>query len=93
MGNHRTHWVGSGGLAIHAVTEGHPDSTPLVLVHGYPDNLRVWDKVSAALSQEYLVIRYDVRGAGESDKPRKTRDYRLALLADDLQAVVDASST
>ena len=60
-----------------------------MLVHGYPDNLRVWDKVSAALSREYLVIRYDVRGAGESDKPRRTRDYRLALLADDLQAVVD----
>lgn len=89
MGNNQTHWVHSGGLTIHAVTEGHPDSTPLVLVHGYPDNLQVWDKVSAALSQEYLVIRYDVRGAGKSGKPRKTRDYRLALLADDLQAVVD----
>lgn len=89
MNNQRKHWVTSGDLVIHAVTEGDPKATPLVLVHGYPDNHRVWDKVTAALSQEYLVIRYDVRGAGESDKPKKTRDYRLALLADDLQAVVD----
>ena len=85
----RAHWVTSGDLVIHAVVEGHPEATPLVLVHGYPDNHRVWDRVASALSQDYLVIRYDVRGAGRSDKPRHTRDYRLTALAGDLQAVVD----
>lgn len=85
----RTHWVTSGDLVLHAVAEGRPDATPLVLVHGYPDNHRVWDRVADALSRDYLVIRYDVRGAGQSDKPSQTRAYRLALLAGDLQAVVD----
>ena len=84
------HWVTSGDLLLYAVAEGNPEATPIVLVHGYPDNHSVWDKVAAALSQEYLVIRYDVRGAGRSDKPARTRDYRLALLAKDLQAVVNA---
>lgn len=84
------HWVTSGDLLLYAVAEGNPEATPIVLVHGYPDNHSVWDKVTATLSQEYLVIRYDVRGAGRSDKPARTRDYRLSLLAKDLQAVVNA---
>lgn len=84
-----THRVVSGDITLHAVTEGNPGGTPLVLVHGYPDNHRVWDKVVDALAAEYLLVRYDVRGAGQSDKPARTRDYRLPILADDLRAVVD----
>lgn len=90
MSSQRKHWVTSGDVIIHAVAEGDPDATPLVLVHGYPDNHHVWDKVTETLSQDYLVIRYDVRGAGDSDKPQRTRDYRLSLLAADLNAGVDA---
>jgi len=86
----REHWVTSGDLTLYAVAEGKPDATPLVLVHGYPDNHTVWDKVATELKQDYLVIRYDVRGAGRSDKPGKTRDYRMTLLAQDLKAVVNA---
>ncbi len=84
-----THRVTSGKICLHAVTQGNPDGVPLVLVHGYPDNHRVWDKVVDALAQDYFLLRYDVRGAGLSDKPVRTRDYRLALLAEDLEAVVD----
>lgn len=83
-----THRVTSGKICLHAVTQGNPDGIPLVLVHGYPDNHSVWDKVVDALEQEYFLIRYDVRGAGLSDKPLHTRDYRLSLLAKDLEAVV-----
>src|SRR5690606_18953313 len=90
MPTKREHWVTSGDLLLYAVAEGNPEATPIVLVHGYPDNHSVWDKVATALSRKYLVIRYDVRGAGRSDKPARTRDYRLALLAKDLQAVVNA---
>lgn len=89
MSNRTTHWVTSGDLIIHVIVEGRPHATPLILVHGYPDNHRIWDEVAKQLSSEYLVIRYDVRGAGKSDKPKRTRDYRLPLLARDLEAVVD----
>lgn len=84
-----THRVTSGKITLHAVTEGNPKGIPLVLVHGYPDNLQVWDKVVEALAQDFFLIRYDVRGAGLSDKPVRTRDYRLPLLAADLEAVVN----
>ena len=62
MPTKREHWVTSGDLLLYAVAEGNPEATPIVLVHGYPDNHSVWDKVATALSEDYLVIRYDVRG-------------------------------
>ncbi len=67
MPTKREHRVTSGDLLLYAVAEGNPEATPIVLVHGYPDNHSVWDKVATALSREYLVIRYDVRGAGRPD--------------------------
>lgn len=84
-----THRVTSGEITLHAVTEGNPEGIPLVLVHGYPDNHQVWDKVVEALAPDFFLVRYDVRGAGLSDKPERTLDYRLPLLAGDLEAVVD----
>ncbi|MBS8240374.1 alpha/beta fold hydrolase [Marinobacter lipolyticus] len=84
------HWVNSNGVNLYVTTEGPAKAPPLVLVHGYPDNHTVWDKVSEHLTDRYFVIRYDVRGAGRSDKPPRTRDYRMNQLAGDLAAVVDA---
>ncbi|MCG7198239.1 alpha/beta fold hydrolase [Marinobacter pelagius] len=87
--NRVNHRVRSGKITLHAVTDGNPENEPLVLVHGYPDNLHVWDRVVAELARDFYLVRYDVRGAGLSDKPRWTRDYRLSDLAGDLEAVVD----
>lgn len=64
----------------------------VLLVHGYPDNSHVWDGVAKRLAGRYHVVAYDVRGAGDSDIPRRTRDYRLEYLIDDLAAVADAVS-
>lgn len=76
-------------LAIHE--QGNPDGPLLVAVHGFPDNHHVWDGIAAALS-DFRVVAYDVRGAGESDKPAGRSAYRMELLADDLAAVLDAVS-
>ncbi len=64
----------------------------VVLVHGYPDSQEMWEPVAARLCAGGLhVVTYDVRGAGASDVPAKTADYRTDLLVDDLVAVVGAS--
>lgn len=90
MNIEREHWVTSGDLILYAKAEGNSKATPLVLVHGYPDNHTVWDKVTEQLKQDFLVVRYDVRGAGRSDKPSNVSAYRMAWLAKDLDAVVNA---
>lgn len=70
-------------------SEGDPKSDPVVLVHGYPDTHRVWDGVANRLAKTRYVVRYDVRGAGASEKPRTRSAYRLDRLADDLFNVLD----
>jgi 3-oxoadipate enol-lactonase len=41
----------------------------LVLIHGYSLDTRMWDDQFDAFSQQYQVVRYDLRGFGESALP------------------------
>jgi len=86
----RTTRVASGDVNLHVVMYGDSKKTPVVLVHGYPDNNLVWKPVAERLAKKHFVIAYDVRGAGQSDVPARVADYRMELLAQDLAAVVDA---
>lgn len=81
------------GDVVLAIRErGDPARPPVLLLHGYPDSQSVWDRVAGLLADEFHVISYDVRGAGQSGRPDANADYRLERLADDLRAVVDAVS-
>ena len=67
-----------------------PDDAPVVvLVHGYPDNRTVWDRVVEDLERDHRVATYDVRGAGESTAPSSRSGYKMGRLVDDLVAVLD----
>ena len=72
--------------------ENGPAAPVLLFVHGYPDSHVVWDEICARLGPDVHTVRYDVRGAGESQAPSSVRGYRLDQLADDLFAVADAVS-
>lgn len=82
----------SDGLELAVQVHGDPALPTLVCVHGWPDNHEVWDGVVAMLLTRFRVVTYDARGAGDSDKPRRSSAYRLPQLVDDLRAVVDAVS-
>lgn len=83
--------VRSGDLRLSVREYGDPTAAVhAVLVHGYPDDQRLWEDLVAQLP-ELHVVTYDVRGAGGSSVPGRTRDYRNALLVDDLVAVVEAT--
>lgn len=59
---------------------------PLVLVHGFSLDRRMWDDQFAALTDGYRVVRYDVRGFGQSlDIPADPYSY-----PDDLLGLMDA---
>ena len=80
------------GVLLRVHESGARNAPTVVCVHGYPDDHTVWDGVVAELAPRYHLVCYDVRGAGESGKPRDRQAYRLAQLAQDLSAVVDAVS-
>lgn len=77
-------------IAVHE--SGNTDGPTIVAVHGFPDSHHVWDGVAAELGDRFRVVSYDVRGAGDSGKPRGRRSYRQELLTADLMAVLDAVS-
>jgi pimeloyl-ACP methyl ester carboxylesterase len=60
----------------------------VVLVHGNAGDRRHWDAQFTALAVDHRVIRYDVRGFGESSLPEEDRPYSdhedLATLLDHL---------
>ncbi|MGH3772786.1 MAG: SDR family oxidoreductase [Pseudonocardiaceae bacterium] len=80
------------GVPLRVHESGQLGKPTVVCVHGYPDDHTVWDGVAAELASRYHLVSYDVRGAGESGKPRGRRAYRLDQLARDLSVVVEAVS-
>ena len=80
------------GVLLRVHESGQRGAPTVVCVHGYPDDHTLWDGVAAELAAYYHVVSYDVRGAGESGKPRNRMAYRLDQLAADLAAVIGAVS-
>ncbi|MBV9139508.1 MAG: SDR family oxidoreductase [Pseudonocardiales bacterium] len=80
------------GVLLRVYESGTRGAPTVVCVHGYPDDHTLWDGVAAELAPRYHLVRYDVRGAGESGKPRERRAYRLEQLAQDLATVINAVS-
>jgi pimeloyl-ACP methyl ester carboxylesterase len=60
----------------------------VVLIHEMGGMLENWDLVIPELPSDYLVLRYDTRGAGLSEKVRGT--LKVEDLADDLKALLEA---
>lgn len=60
----------------------------VVLLHGYPDNLHLYDRVVPLLEGRRTVV-FDFLGWGGSDKPADW-DYSFAHLTRDLDAVITA---
>ena len=60
--------------------------TPLVFVHGYAQNMTIWDDQLAVFAPRYQVVRYDVRGFGRStgNIDQTTAAADLAMLLDSL---------
>ena len=59
--------------------------TPLVLVHGFPLDNRVWDEQVAGLSDRFRVIAPDLRGFGQT---RSEQAFSMESLAEDLHQFV-----
>ncbi|RKO26105.1 alpha/beta fold hydrolase [Pseudarthrobacter phenanthrenivorans] len=79
-----------------AVFEYGPDpaaDTPvLLLVHGYPDDHRLYLPLIRELAETFHVIAYDTRNAGSSSVTNKRASFVLQALVDDLYAVLAATT-
>ncbi|RBP22265.1 haloacetate dehalogenase [Marinobacter pelagius] len=83
--------VNAGGVTINVAHAG--SGRPLLLLHGYPQNHRMWQRVAPALTQDFHVICPDLRGYGDSDKPDSDPEhvtYSKRQMAADMVAVMRA---
>ena len=62
------------GVKIHYAIGG--EGEPLVLVHGFGQNWYMWNRLLPELSKHFTVIAPDLRGVGESDKPKDGYDKK-----------------
>lgn len=78
-------WVERGPHRIH-VTEHAGAEPTIVLMHGFPDNHHLYDRLVPHLGGRHVVV-FDFLGWGGSDKPAD-HDYTFAHQVGDLDAVV-----
>jgi non-heme chloroperoxidase len=84
LGSRMSYLVREDGTRLRASIRG--DGPAVVLVHGWKQSHRLWDRVIPLLECDFRVVAFDLRGMGESDKPGDP--YTFHELADDLGFVL-----
>lgn len=76
-------FLSHGGISLRYERVG--AGLPLVFIHGLMGNHTFWDRQSA-LRERFQVVRLDLRGHGDSSKPKGS--YAMATLAEDVRHLV-----
>jgi 3-oxoadipate enol-lactonase len=80
-------WIEVNGTSLRYDITGDGPQT-LVLVHEMGGTLESWDQTLPALARGRRVVRYDTRGAGQSEKIRGAVTFDI--MAEDMMALLDA---
>jgi haloacetate dehalogenase len=81
--------IESNGVTINLRQGG--NGPPLLLLHGNPLTHVSWHKIAPRLAQDFTVVAADLRGYGDSDKPRGAPDhanYAFRTMAQDQVGVM-----
>jgi haloacetate dehalogenase len=81
--------IDAGGIAINLERGG--EGPPVLLLHGYPQTHVMWRRVAPALAEHFTVVCPDLRGYGDSEKPRDGgggRAYSKRVMAADQVALM-----
>ena len=80
-----------GGLQLHARIGGRADAPALLMLHGFPQTHAMWHRVAQRLAPHYRIVLPDLRGYGDSDKPRGEpghANYSKRAMAADLATLM-----
>lgn len=78
------------GLTFDVRDAGPDDGIPVVLLHGFPQDSRSWDRLAPLLHARGLrTLAVDQRGYSPDARPRSRRAYRLSELTADVVALIE----
>ncbi len=81
--------IRTSGAAINLVHGGRGPA--VLMLHGYPETHAMWHAVAPALARDYTVVCPDLRGYGDSSKPKGLPDhsnYSKRAMAEDMAEVM-----
>lgn len=81
--------IKTSGASIHVMKGG--SGEPLLLLHGYPQTHVMWHKIAPRLAESFTVVLADLRGYGDSSKPKEEPDhanYSKRVMAQDMIEVM-----
>ncbi|MEE3359702.1 MAG: alpha/beta hydrolase [Pseudomonadota bacterium] len=68
------------------------DGPPLLLLHGFPQTRAMWRPIVPILKQTFTVVTADLRGYGDSFKPKTMPDMGFRPMGKDMLDLMDALS-
>jgi pimeloyl-ACP methyl ester carboxylesterase len=80
--------IKANGLSFHCAVAG--DGPLMLLLHGFPQCWYSWRHQIEPLARRHKVVVPDLRGYGDSDKPRSISDYALSQLTGDVAGLIRA---
>jgi len=81
--------IKTSGASIHLLKAG--SGYPLLLLHGYPQTHIMWHRIAPRLAESFTVVLPDLRGYGDSSKPKGEPDhsnYSKRAMAHDMVEVM-----
>lgn len=75
-------------ISLHYKLEGPEDGQPVVFANSLNTRLELWDALLSYLPDGLRILRYDMRGHGQSDVPKPP--YSMGALVGDAEGLMDA---
>ena len=79
------HLIGVNGHQIACSVGG--SGPAVLLLHGFPQTRALWEKVAPVLADRFTTVTTDLRGYGESSKPKGVENYTFREMGRDMAAL------
>ncbi|WP_419770374.1 MAG: alpha/beta fold hydrolase [Candidatus Marinarcus sp.] len=89
--NFEREMIDLGEVTIHTLISRKTDEA-ILLLHGHPESHLIWRDIAPLLAQNYSVVATDLRGYGDSSKPKGLEDhsnYSKRVMAQDQVSVME----
>ena len=80
-------YIETNGIKLHCKKTGTGDRL-LILLHGFPEFWYSWRNQIPVLSEHFTLVVPDLRGYGQSDKPKGVEAYKMENLVKDVAGII-----